>query len=73
MMIAEKIQREVDGLRKILAPLGAKLPPLTAPLLDSIEAEAERVATLEDAAILNFEPRPAGATQGKDHEQPQES
>lgn len=65
-MISERIQREVDGLRTILAPLGAKLPPLTVPLLDSLEAEAERVAALEGAAMLNFEPQPA---QGKEYEQ----
>jgi hypothetical protein len=65
-MIAEKIQREVDALRKLLAPLGTQLPPLTVRLLDSLEAEAERVAALEDAALLNFEPQPA---QGKDYGQ----
>jgi hypothetical protein len=54
-MIAKKIQREVDALRKILAPLGAALPPLTVPLLDSIEAEAGRVAALEGAAYINLE------------------
>lgn len=69
-MISERIQREVDGLRKLLAPLGAQLPPLTVPLLDSLEAEAERVAALEGAAILNFEPQPA---QGGEHEQPRQS
>lgn len=68
-MISERIQREVDGLRKLLAPLGAELPPLIVPLLDSLEAEAERVAALEGSAILNFEPQPA---QGIEHEQPQE-
>lgn len=57
-MISERIQREVDGLRRILAPLGASLPPLTVPLLDSLEAEAERVAALEGAAVLNFDDAP---------------
>lgn len=54
-MISEKIQRNVDGLRKLLAPLGTQLHPLTVPLLDSLEDEAERVAGLEGSAMLDFE------------------
>lgn len=63
-MISEKMQRDLDGLRKLLAPLGVKLPPLTVALLDSLEAEVERVAALEGAAILNFEFQ---AAQGNEH------
>ena len=54
-MIAEKLLRNVEALRVHLAPLGAQLPPLTVSLLDDIENEAERVAMLENAAVLDFE------------------
>lgn len=56
-MIAEKMQREIESLRKVLSPLGSRLHPLTVPLLDSLENEVERVAGLEGAAFLNFEDR----------------
>ena len=54
-MISERLHREITGLRTILAPLGAQLPPLTVPLLDSLTAEANRVAAMEEAARWTFE------------------
>lgn len=54
-MIAEKMQKQIDALRKQLAPVGAQLPPLVLPLIDGLESEVERVAGMEDSAVLNVE------------------
>lgn len=68
-MIAESIQRNIDALRILLARNNGDLEHMAPLHLDALEDEAERVAGLEGAAVLNFEE----PKQGETHEQPQES
>lgn len=57
-MIAEKMQRTIDNMRRVLARGNGDFEQLAPFFLDSLESEVERVAGLEGAAMLDFADAP---------------
>ena len=58
-MISESMQRNVEALRKLIARNNGDFVHMAPVYLDALEDEAERVAGLEGAAVLNFDaPQP---------------